>query len=132
MPGAAVAAPQWSIVTIDAVDDIANEWDACHALVSIGPAIASGGVEFVEPDLLQQWSVKHSSTGNPLAAAREGLPHPQDGNYPGISADNFWFRDAQHGQFATAQSGLSNPGARVRVAHLDTGYDPATAHVRST
>ena len=39
-------------------------------------------------------------------------------------SDNFWFRDAEHGQFAVAQSGLRDPGAGVRIAHLDTGYDP--------
>jgi hypothetical protein len=95
------------------------------ALVSSGSAIASGGIEFAEPDLLQQWPIKQSLTGNALAAAREGQPHPQDVNYP-TDPDNFWFRDAQHGQFAAAQSGLPDPGVgqRVRVAHLDTGYDP--------
>ena len=124
---AAAAVPQWSLVTIDATPQTANPWDACHALVSSGSAIASGRVEFVEPDLLQQWPVKQSTTGNSLAAARQGSSHPQDGaDFPAIPADNLWFRDAQHGQFLAAQAGLADPGAgrRVRIAHLDTGYDP--------
>ena len=120
---AAAAAPQWSVVTFDAVDEAPNPWDACHALISEGPAIAPGGIEFVEPDLVQRWPVKQSPTANALAAAREGEPHPQDSDYP-TEPDNFWFRDIDHGQFTVAQSGLSDPGGGVRIAHLDTGYDP--------
>jgi hypothetical protein len=116
-------ASQWAVVTFEAVDEPPNPWDACHALISEGPAIAGGGVEFVEPDFVQQWPVKVSQTGNALAAARTGDPHPQDSNYP-TKPDNFWFRDIDHGEFADAQSGLHDPGLGVRIAHLDTGYDP--------
>jgi hypothetical protein len=121
--GAAAAAPRWSVLTFDVVDEAPTPWDACHALIAEGLAIAGGGVEFAEPDLVQQWPVKQSPTGNALAAAREVEPHPQDSNYP-TEPDKFWFRDAAHAQFADAQSGLRDPGVGVRVAHLDTGYDP--------
>ena len=120
----AVAAPsRWSVLTFDATDEAPIPWDACHALITQGPAIAVGGVEFVEPDLMQQWPVKQSPIGNPFAAARKGDAHPQDGSYP-TEPDKFWFRDADHSQFADAQGGLSDPGGGVRIAHLDTGYDP--------
>jgi hypothetical protein len=133
LPGkvaAGAAAPQWSVVTFDRLDQTPNPWDACHALISQGSAIAPGGVDFVEPDLVQQWPVKQSPTGNALTATREGEPHPQDSDYP-TESDNFWFRDAEHGQFAIAQSGLRDPVAGVRIAHLYTGYDPDHSPVLS-
>ena len=58
---------------------------------------------------------------------REGRPHEQNkDDFPAIPADNFWFRDAKHGQFDAALAGLADPGAgkRTRIAHLDTGFDP--------
>ena len=79
---AAATASQWSVVAFDPLDQRPNPWDACHALISQGSAIAPGGIDFVEPDLVQQWPVKQSPTGSALAAAREGEPHPQDSDYP--------------------------------------------------
>jgi hypothetical protein len=39
------------------------------------------------------------------------------------SDDNYWFRNNSHNQIDAALAETSG-GARVRIAHLDTGYDP--------
>jgi len=82
-------------------------------------------IEFVEPDLIQRWPTAPSGTRAPFAL-RTGDPHEQDGtNFPSLK-DNYWFRDDTHGQFNAISSKLDDPGSgkRIRIAHLDTGYDP--------
>jgi hypothetical protein len=122
-PGVGAAAgSQWSIVTLDAPHEAGTAWDACHAFV----AASAGGVELAEPDLVQQWTTPRQADGRSVFALRDGDPHPQKTDFP-VDADNFWFRDAQHGQFAEALAALPGdpgPGLRTRIAHLDTGYDP--------
>ena len=113
VPGAAPG-DTWHIVSALSADGI-NDWDVCHALVAGGPAIA-GGVRFAEPD------IAHSMVVGPEADA----PHadapcqadPQNDKFPRES-DNFWFHDSAHCDI----SGLGT-GSGVRIAHLDTGYDP--------
>jgi hypothetical protein len=115
------AGDEWSIVTLDAPYEVGAAWDACHAFV----AQSGGKATFAEPDLLQRWAVPLPADGTSLGAVRTGDPHPQSSDYP-VGTDNFWFRDAAHGQFADAAVQLPDPGAgqRVRIAHVDTGYDP--------
>jgi hypothetical protein len=125
--GAAPSGSQWFRVTADAGADSANPWDACHALMAQGQGVAAGGVEFAEPDLLQRWAVVPRPPSAAALAMREGRPHEQNkDDFPAIPADNFWFRDAKHGQFDAALAGLADPGAgkRTRIAHVDTGFDP--------
>jgi Subtilase family len=105
-----------------------NPWDLCRQVVTGGLGIAgSARPEFAEPDFDQQWIVEPPVLGMMLDGAC-GAPLPQDKNYPD-DPDPMWFRDAQHAQFDAALQhvlGLGDPGPnRVRVAHLDTGYDPS-------
>jgi len=120
--GLAGAGDEWSVVTLDAPFEAGAAWDACHAFV----AENQGTVAFAEPDLVQRWTVPIPTDGKSLGAVRTGAPHEQDAkNFP-ASADNLWFRDASHGQFADPAALLPDPGPgnRVRIAHIDTGYDP--------
>ena len=119
--GAAPSGSQWFRVTADAGADSANPWDACHALMAQGQGVAAGGVEFAEPDLLQRWAVVPRPPSAAALAMREGRPHEQNkDDFPAIPADNFWFRDAKHGQFDAALAGLADPGAGKRTATIPT------------
>jgi subtilisin family serine protease len=125
--GVAAKAPSWFLVTADAGLEAASPWDACHALMAEGLGVAAGGVEFVEPDLLQRWPVAPRPVDAAPFALREGGPHPQNNkDFPAIAGNDFWFRDDRHGQFDAALAGLDDPGEgkRTRIAHLDTGFDP--------
>ena len=57
---------------------------------------------------------------------RSGGPQPQDSarGYVGDKNDNYWFRNSNHGQFDVALMATGGSGQGVRIAHLDTGYDP--------
>jgi hypothetical protein len=113
---------EWSIVTFNEPFEVGAAWDACHDFV----AANKDSAEFAEPDLMQRWNAPIQNDGKALGAVRTGDPHPQDReNFP-AGAGDLWFRDADHGQFADPAALLPDPGEgrRVRIAHLDTGYDP--------
>jgi hypothetical protein len=103
-----------------------NPWDLCHQMMQGGGLNFAGSpaVEFAEPDLLQQWTAGNEKEAG--FALESCAADPQDGDFPS-KPDNRWFRDPDHGQYdaALAQVGGPNTAARVRIAHFDTGYDPA-------
>jgi subtilisin family serine protease len=118
--GLAASGGAWRLVTASAQLDNAEAWDHCHDILAANPDAV-----LVEPDLVQQWPVVvPPDTGQKFAAGPRG-PHPQDigGGYAGVADDNYWFRNNSHNQIDAALAGTSG-GARVRLAHLDTGYDP--------
>ncbi|WP_431572352.1 S8 family serine peptidase [Hypericibacter sp.] len=104
------------------MDDL-NPWDACHSLLQGGLGIAGTVAPiFAEPDFPQRWPTGRDDMAA-LAAAGECVVDPQDPRFP-VNPDPFWFKDDQHGQFTSALGPIKEPIAdRVRVAHLDTGYD---------
>ena len=104
---------------VGAASTTAEAWDHCHDILA-----ADSSVVAVEPDLVQRWPVGPTDTGQKFGA-RAGGPHPQDigGGYSGVADDNYWFRNSTHNQMDSAFAQTSG-GAGVRIAHLDTGYDP--------
>lgn len=121
---AAGARPAWYHVTLPNWQG--TVWDACHAVANQGAGLraAAGGTQFVEPDLQQQWPYPSpQERGLALGAGPSG-PKDQDKDYPRIPGDNDWYRDDNHAQFRAALAALGASPPVVRVAHLDTGYDP--------
>ena len=103
----------------------ANAWDAAYDAMRSGLGLA-GGPDFVEPDFVQEWpDPRRKPDGSPLAAAGGEVCvfDDQDPKLP-RGAEFAWhlgvsqLREAR--QFARQEA----PGVIVRIAHLDTGYDP--------
>jgi hypothetical protein len=117
-----LAAPStWHLLSASGDLGEANAWDICHSLLRGGFGIAGVGVpEFAEPDIAQRWTFGDDTLQARALASGCAAPAPQDPRFPTFP-DPFWYRDAGHAGF----SGGANDGAGVRVAHLDTGYDPA-------
>lgn len=100
-----------------------SAWDICHNLVKNNGAQS---IEFAEPDLRQQWIVGDKGEQALTMAGACDQRHEQNKNFEYDKLNPNWFRDADHSQLAEA---LANFGDRqfdtpVRIAHLDTGYDP--------
>jgi hypothetical protein len=79
-----------------------------------------GQVAFAEPDLEQTW---FSGTEE---EQRQSLQHActadaQDAQFP-VGQGNDWYRDSNHTGLASLAASVDGSG--VRIAHLDTGYDP--------
>ncbi|QCI66700.1 S8 family serine peptidase [Phreatobacter stygius] len=122
-----MAAPTaWQVLTATEAVDL-NPWDACHRLLSEGLGVAGGeAVAFAEPDLAQQWPVGDEKAAGFRLAAGCGAPDRQKPDFP-TDPDPYWIRNERHGQFDRANDkvGAPTPAGRVRIAHFDTGYDPA-------
>ena len=115
----------WHVLTSTTLSD-ANAWDICHSLLRDGFGIAGAGAPtFAEPDFQQKWiSGRDADLGMTLTQSCDA-PDPQSPDFPHL--DNpYWFRDPEHSQFDAAIDAIGGPdiASKVRIAHLDTGYDP--------
>ena len=115
---------QWYVVTANEPAGEVNSWDLCHRLVTGGMGVTGlDSVEFAEPDMEQQW-VSGTETEHAMAAvAGCDKPNDPDGRLPVGEGPN-WFSDGVHSQLQQARDEIGKPTKRVRIAHLDTGYDP--------
>jgi hypothetical protein len=126
---AAGAEPQWHIIEPTTAIDAGNPWDFCHQLVSQGLGIADDPPpQFAEPDFAQQWVSKAPEDAllalTTVCQVTEQKTGPE--GYPG-NPDKFWYQDNAHSQLGQALASFPVPasGDCLRVAHLDTGYDPS-------
>src|SRR5262245_11366748 len=119
--GVAASGGVWRLATASTKLDDGNAWDHCHAILA-----QNDGVTLVEPDLEQQWTYGERAAPNRNRGMRSGGPQPQDigDGYAGDKNDNYWFRNSKHGQFDAALMATGGSSQGVRIAHLDTGYDP--------
>jgi hypothetical protein len=124
---AATEVEQWHLVAAEEPGE-RLPWDLCHQMLSEGLGFAGApSVTFAEPDLVQQFVTSDGQSDARKAAA--GCPasgDPQDARFPRVQAggkdEPLWFARQQFSQFASIPP---DPGPRpVRVAHIDTGYDP--------
>jgi hypothetical protein len=119
----------WHVATPTTGAPAGNPWDYCHDIVRQGFGFAATENEptFAEPDFAQEW-MSAPSDAQALAATStcESLDqHTGPGGFPG-DQDNFWYQDDSHAQFSAALAAIGKPVDLwiVRIAHLDTGYDP--------
>ncbi|UVK36996.1 S8 family serine peptidase [Mesorhizobium sp. AR10] len=109
-----------------------NPWDDAHALVGRGEAFAAaGGSEIlaIEPDLVQQWDYRDSNgdrgmaaSASPVCAFDDQNPSGGQATVPGVVA---WNAGVAFSQFAAARAKVGAKQAKITIAHLDTGFDPA-------
>jgi hypothetical protein len=121
---AGAPAAEWHIMTAGAPGDEVNTWDLCHHVARSGFGVAGlSAAQFAEPDLEQQW-ITGTPVEHAMAAAQSGdIARVPDNRLP-MGSGFFWFRDASHSQLEAARNAVGLPANRVRIAHLDTGYDP--------
>jgi hypothetical protein len=126
-PAPAAAAPVWQLLTAEG--DLSGEdaWDACYSLLQDGFRIAgTAPPRFAEPDLEQRWIAgSDAELGMALAQACDKADE-QNADFPRVVGNPYWFRDSDHSQFDAAIAAIGGPDVadKVRIAHLDTGYDP--------
>jgi hypothetical protein len=122
------AAAAWHVS--DEMDDRLNPWDACHALMSQGLGMGTAdAVSFAEPDLEQNWLAPTGAAAATQGFAAAGdrsadctMANPQSADYPRGPHDG-WFADTDFSGLAAAREAIAG-APRIRLAHLDTGYDP--------
>ncbi len=123
----ATAPAEWHVAELPPGADPASAWDVCHQLNTRGFGMAGApAVEFAEPDLEQQWiSPAAPETGGMGLAAADpcAAPAPPKGPYPFPNPYDWrWYQGDAYSGLASAQPQIPAGGARVTIAHLDTGY----------
>lgn len=121
------SAPTWLTATPMTTTPRAHPWDLAHDFVSQPPTAATPPVQFVEPDLLQEFVYEPPLEPRPMfrfgggRACELGTPDPR---WP--SHDEFaWHLGDEFSQLRSARTVVGPPtGNRVRVGILDTGFDP--------
>jgi hypothetical protein len=118
----------WHLIRAPLMASPQAVWDSCHALLAEGFGVSgAAGPEFVEPDLQQRW-ISGDEAGRAIALGG-GCPaqgDPFDVRFPD-GGDPLWYRDDAHSQFDHAFDGSGVSPSTIRIAHLDTGYDPTHA-----
>ncbi|MCW0234358.1 MAG: S8 family serine peptidase [Ferrovibrio sp.] len=122
----AAARPVWFEAAAASGTD--NAWDICHQLMNEGLGFAGQSVvTLAEPDLEQEWL--SIPPGRDLLGLANvcGKPVEQDSDVYATEPSHDWFLNDGHSQLQLARAGVSQPslpGQQVRIAHLDTGFDP--------
>ena len=98
----------------------ANPWDFAHARLADQLGVAEDDILFAEPDRVHGEAFRVDSEGDGTCAAI-----PQDGGHgkavgPGELA---WHLGEKFSQLAAAREAVRFTEPRVRIGHLDTGYD---------
>jgi subtilisin family serine protease len=119
---------EWHLAETPGVPDSPNAWDVAHALRSAGGLAAAGAPMLVEPDFVQEWPYE-----NPAVRKRHGslatsgsacIFNDQVSDLPHIDHDFAWHLDDERTELRRARSLSQFGGTRIRIGHLDTGYDP--------
>jgi len=133
-PGLGIAAQgEWEWYVARPTQSIkgAHAWEAAYDSLRTAAGIAGGAPAYVEPDLVQEWPYE-----NPLmrgevapAAGEVCVFNDQNNELPRVPGRFAWHLDDSFSQLRAARVAAGPvPGSgRVRIVHLDTGYDPQHA-----
>src|SRR5829696_4193412 len=121
------AAPVWLTATPAPTTPDVHPWDLAHGFASQPSTRATPPVQFVEPDLLQEFVYERPPEAREMFrfGGRVCEPGAPSSDWP--SREEFaWHLDDDFSQLASARELVGAPsGNRVRVGILDTGFDPA-------
>jgi subtilisin family serine protease len=129
---------QWHVAKPTSALDGAHAWEVAHAL-NAAAAAAAGGPVLVEPDFIQEWPYENPRVraGGSPAASDACVFNDQVASLPKVDGRFAWHLDDGFSQLRRARTAAAGAGttAAIRIAHLDTGYDPThhtvPAHVRT-
>ena len=129
LDSAAVDRHEWHTAQLPDGSEGVNSWDAAHealARIERAPALAAmARPDLIEPDLLQQWPCAAPHADHASAAVGDVCGFDdQDRNVPFVDGRFAWHLDDDFSQLRSARAAASAAGPAVRIAHLDTGYDP--------
>jgi hypothetical protein len=120
-------APAWVIATPRTTTPRVHPWDVAYDFAAQPPTPATQPVQFVEPDLMQEFVYEpppEPPTMFQFGGGRVcelGTPNPK---WPSRS-EFAWHLGDEFSQLASARARVGPPaGNRVRVGILDTGFDP--------
>jgi hypothetical protein len=129
-PAAGDVATGWVAASPSPARGSPHPWDEAHRAVA-DPRAAGleslSHLQYAEPDLLQHFPYQVPDT-TPEALEARALPcqyRGLDSDWPPAELRFAWHLDDAFSGLRAARQRVGEPaGRRVRIAHLDTGYDP--------
>ena len=120
----AEAGSQWHIARPASGELNAHAWDAAHEAMS--RMSFAGEAAFIEPDLLQPWTMQSRPVGVALSAAAVCAFDDQKTGLPARPGEFAWHLGSDFTQLDEARAIAADEGVAdsVRIAHLDVGFDP--------
>ena len=108
----------------------ANGWDLAHERLTSKLGLAADVPVFIEPDLVQQWpwtTPSELESQSRAGAAPVCVFNNQNPDLPGVEGVFAWHLGSMFSQLLEARQAAraAANGRIIRIAHLDTGYDPA-------
>ena len=127
-PSRAAVSWEWHIAHPHDAPDAARAWEVAYASAGAASALV-GAPTYAEPDLVQQWLYENPPTRSPRGpGAGEDVCvfNDQVPDLPNVAGRFAWHLDAAFTGLADARAraAAAAPDATIRIAHLDTGYDP--------
>lgn len=129
-PGRGVAAEggwEWHIARPTTKVTGAHAWELAHDTLTSQLGAVAGGDIYIEPDFEQQWLPENplASSQTSLAASAECVFNDQNITkaIPGVAGEFAWHLGDAYSQLKSAREAAAG-GSIVRIAHLDTGFDP--------
>lgn len=100
-----------------------SPWDVAHEAAASSLGLSGSEELYIEPDL-EQVFLSRPESGLLAAKGGKGSVDPPDPALP-FREQFAWFLDEDFSQLRSARREVGDPGEgnRVRIAHLDTGYD---------
>jgi hypothetical protein len=127
--GAVPEPTEWVVAPLkSAVGEGQNGWDLAHALLASKASVGGAPVEFIEPDFMSAYPFTRVNPATVAFSADEAAntcgQDPPDQDWP--DGGSFaWHLGDTFTQLKAARDQVGIPaGAKVRIAHLDTGYSP--------
>ncbi len=101
-------------MSVNSQEDAENEWDHAHALVE---KYSDRGVHFAEPN------IEHRGLPPQMSVDFSSKTYFDEWAHPETNAQGFAWH-LKHSQLLAARLPDPGEGKRIRIGHLDTGYDP--------
>jgi hypothetical protein len=121
--GAAGNLYEWHVARATGNTTGAHPWELAHETLSRSLGIAGTDV-LIEPDLEQQWFTGSEQEVTLRAEDETCTFHDQDQKLPWVEGEFAWHLGDAFSQLRSAREAARASSHVVRIAHLDTGYDP--------
>ncbi len=120
------AAVEWHVARPTGAMQGAHAWEVAHAMREASVGLAAADV-YIEPDLEQQWLYENPADRSGLLGAGETCVfNDQRTSLPHTVGAFAWHLRSDYTQLADARAAAAgvHGSPTVRIAHLDTGFDP--------
>ncbi|MEO5988813.1 MAG: S8 family serine peptidase [Candidatus Eisenbacteria bacterium] len=116
----------WHVASPKGATDGEHAWEMAHRALGSGLGMAGDDDIFIEPDLIQSFMVSGEDEASPLGVADACDFQDQDDQLPYVGGRFAWHLDGDKSELRAARerAGAAPASGRIRIAHLDTGYDP--------